>query len=191
MPISMASLKAKTACVHPASCAALASRPCDIPPRAGALWPMGGRLRLGFGPVDSYPSIAFGIELCLTPTTEGGRSTPLLNLPDRRWTYRPNWGLPGMIPPNQSGAPVLAFSRDRVLPGESVHAVIATLVPEMMDHWNLEVEPGVVLPMYEGLRVCGHGTVIWRTNITLPLDEREEQRLLSWLDDPITPLGDV
>jgi len=138
--------------------------------------------------VDSYPAIAFGIELHLTPTAEGGRSTPLLNLPDRRWTYRPSWGLPSMIPPDQSGAPVLAFSRDKVLPGEIVHAVIATLFPEMVTQWDLEVEPGVVLPMYEGARVCGHGTVIWRADITLPLDHREEQRFLRWLDDPAVPL---
>jgi hypothetical protein len=141
--------------------------------------------------VDSYSAIAFGIDLHLTPTAEGGRSTPLLNLPDRRWTYRPNWGLPSMIPPDQSGAPVLAFSRDQVLPGESVHAVIATVFPEMVDQWNLEVEPGVVLPMYEGARVCGHGTVIWRTNITLPMDESEERPFLRWLDDPAAPLGEA
>jgi hypothetical protein len=139
--------------------------------------------------VDSYPAIAFGIELQLTPTAEGGRSEPLLNLADLRWTYRPNWGLPSMIPPEQSGAPVLAFSRDRVLPGESVHAVIVTLFPAMVEQWNLEVEPGVVLPMYEGARVCGHGTVIWRRGITLPLAEHEEQRFLSWLDDPAAALG--
>ena len=63
------------------------------------------------------------------------------------------------------------------------------LVPEMVDKWNREAEPGVVLPMYEGARVCGHGTVIRRTNITLSLDEREEQRFLRWLDDPAAPLG--
>lgn len=120
---------------------------------------------------------------------EGGRSTPLLNLTDRTWVYRPNWGLPSMIPPDQSGAPVLAFSRDRVGPGESAHAVIVTLFPEMVDQWNLEVEPGVVLPMYEGARVCGHGTVLWRDNITLPLDAADEQRFLGWLDDPSMPLG--
>jgi hypothetical protein len=63
------------------------------------------------------------------------------------WTYRPNWGLPSMAPPEQSGAPVLAFSRDVVLPGESVHAVIVTLFPEMVAQWDREVTPGVSLPM--------------------------------------------
>ncbi len=139
--------------------------------------------------VDSYPAIAFGIDLHLTPTAEGGRSTPLLNDADRTWVYRPNWGLPSMIPPDQSGAPVLAFSRDRVGPGESAHAVIVTLFPAMVDQWNLEVEPGVVLPMYEGARVCGHGTVLWREHVTLPLNEADEHRYLSWLDGPTMPLG--
>lgn len=139
--------------------------------------------------MDSFPAIALGIKLHLTPTAEGGRLNPLLNLPGRRWTYRPNWGLPSTTPPDQSGAPVLAFSRDRVLPGESVHAVIATVDPEMVEQSNLEVQPGVVLPMYEGARVCGHGTVIWRKDITLPLDESEERRFLSWLSDPAAPLG--
>jgi hypothetical protein len=38
-----------------------------------------------------------------------------------------------------------------------------TVVPEMVDQWNLELEPRVVLPMYGGPHVRGHGTVIWRT----------------------------
>jgi hypothetical protein len=139
--------------------------------------------------VDSYPAIAFGIDLHLTPTAEGGRSTPLLNLADKTWVYRPNWGLPSMTPPDQSGAPVFAFSRDRFGPGESTHAVIVTLFPEMVDRWNLEVEPGAVLPMYEGARVCGHGTVLWRDHIRLPLVEADEQRFLRWLGDPTLPLS--
>jgi len=139
--------------------------------------------------VDSYPSIAFGLELHVTPTEEGGRTRPLLNVPDQPWTYRPNWGLPSMTPPAQTGAPVLSFSRDEVLPGEKVYAVISPPFPEMVDQWNLEVEPGVVLPMYEGSRVCGHGTIMWRTNVLLPLEEREKQRFLRWLDDPTVPLG--
>ena len=62
-----------------------------------------------------------------------------------------------------------------------------TLFPAMVDEWDREVEPGVVLPMYEGARVCGHGTVLWRASITLPLDESDEQRFLRWLDDPAAP----
>ncbi len=151
--------------------------------------PMSSRGGRYFRRVDSYRAIAFGIDLHLTSATEGGRSTPLLNSADRTWGYRPNWGLPSMTPPDQSGAPVLAFSRDRVGPGESVHAVIVTVLPETVDQWNLEVEPGVVLPMYEGARVCGHGTVLWREHITLPLNEADERRFLGWLSDPTEPLG--
>lgn len=128
--------------------------------------------------------LAFGIDLRLTPTEQGGRSTPLLNVSDGSWVYRPNWGLPSMAPPEQSGAPVLGFSRDRVNPGEQVHAVIVTVFPGMVEQWDLEVTPGVILPMYEGARVCGHGTVLWRSATTLPLPSTEKQRLLSWLSDP-------
>jgi len=146
-------------------------------------------VRYGFR-VDSYPAIALGIDLSLTSTEDGGRSGPLMNISDRLWPYRPNWGLPSMAPTEQSGAPVLAFSRDVVLPGESVHAVIVTLFPDMVARWDLEVVPRVVLPMYEGARVCGHGTVLWRTAITLPLGEPDKQRFLRWLADPAAPLGD-
>lgn len=71
-----------------------------------------------------------------------------------------------MAPPEQSGAPVLAFSRDVVLPEESVHAVIVTLFPEMVVQSDRELTPGASLPMYEGARVCGHGTVIWQLRIS-------------------------
>lgn len=94
-----------------------------------------------------------------------------------------------MVPPDQSGAPVLAFSQDRVNPGGSAYAVIVPLFSEMVDQWNLEVGPGEVLPMYEGPRVCGRGTVLWRENTSVPLNETTEQRYLSWLDDPTMPLA--
>ncbi len=60
----------------------------------------------------------------------------MLNLADKTWVYRPNWGLPSMTPLDQNGALVFAFSRDRVGPGERTHAVIVTLFPEMVDQWN-------------------------------------------------------
>ena len=137
--------------------------------------------------VEPYQAIAFGIDLRLTPTDEGGRSSALLNLADRRWPYRPNWGLPSMVPPDQIGAPVLGFARDEVRPGENVRAVIVTLSPETVEQWKLEVEPGVVLPMYEGARVCGHGTVLWRCDTALPFDQVEEQRFRRWLADSTAP----
>ena len=151
--------------------------------------PISGRGGRYLQRVDSYPAIALGIDLHLTPATEGGRSLPLLNLSDRTSIYRPNWGLPSMTPPEQSGAPVFAFLRDRVGPGESAHAVIVTLFPEMVDQWNLEVEQGVVLPMYEGARVRGYGTVLWREHKTLPLNEAYEHRFFGWLRNPTEPIG--
>jgi hypothetical protein len=48
---------------------------------------------------------------------------------------------------------------------------IVPLFPETVVQWDREVTPGVSLPMYEGARVCGHGTVIWRADMPgSPLD---------------------
>ena len=129
-------------------------------------------------------ALALGLDLTLVGSEEGGRQTPLLNLPDAGWSYRPNWGLPSMTPPDQTGAPVLAFSQPEVAPGDRARAVIITPFPEMVDQWRREVVPGVVLPMYEGSRVCGHGKVMWSVEVRLPLSEREETRLLQWLEQP-------
>jgi hypothetical protein len=68
--------------------------------------------------------------------------------------------------------------------------VIVTVFSEMVAQWNLEVDPGVVLPMYEGPRVCGHATVLWRSNINLPLEEPDERRFTAWLDHPTEPLAE-
>ena len=88
-----------------------------------------------------------------------------------------------MTPPDQTGAPVLAFSRSDVAPGEEVSVVIVPPFPEMVPLWA-EVEPGTELPMYEGVRVCGVGRVLWRSPTELPLPEADEQRFLAWLTAP-------
>lgn len=44
--------------------------------------------------------------------------------------------------------------------------MIVTLFPEMVVQSDRELTPGVSLPMYEGARVCGHGTVIWQLRIS-------------------------
>lgn len=110
-------------------------------------------------------------------------------MPERPFTYRPNWGLPSMTPPDQTGAPVFALSRDEVLPGEQVHAVIVTPFPGMVARWHLEAQPGVILPLYEGARICGHGSVLWSTPITRPLTAEVANRFRRWLSDPTTPWG--
>ena len=128
--------------------------------------------------------LALGVLLELTTSEAGGRRTPILNHPDRLFGYRPNWGLPSMLPPEQTGAPVLGLSRNTVAPGESVHAVIVAAFPEMVPVWDLEAVPGVSLPMYEGPRVCGTGHVLWRVEIGLPPSEEDVNRLRAWLRDP-------
>jgi hypothetical protein len=44
--------------------------------------------------------------------------------------------------------------------------------------------------MYEGARVFGHGTVIWRADILMPVAEHDKQRFLQWRADQAAPLGD-
>src|SRR5690242_11337455 len=119
---------------------------------------------------DDRDTFAFGIELRLTSTDEGGRQTPILGGtdPQYRFRYRPNWGLPGMTPPDQTGAPVFAFSRENIAPGESCRAVIVAFFPVVVPRWAT-VGQGAELPMYEGPRVCGVGRVLWRSATKLPL----------------------
>jgi hypothetical protein len=89
-----------------------------------------------------------------------------------------------MTPPEQTGAPVLAFSRPEVLPGERALAVIMPVFPAITPRWRREVVPGVILPMYEGSRVCGHGRVIWVGETRLPLADEDEARFVHWLEPP-------
>lgn len=97
------------------------------------------------------PTYAFGVLLRLTSTREGGRRIPLAGGWDRehRFNYRPNWGLPGMEPPDQTGAPVLGFDQEQIAPGDSARAVIVAFFPGMVPTWAL-VTPGERLAMYEG-----------------------------------------
>lgn len=122
--------------------------------------------------VDATPTLAVGIDLTLVRTEDGGRAGPVLSVPGKSWSYRPNWGLPSTTPPEQRGAPVLGFSRSEVWPGESARAVIIPLFPEVVPRWRAEVVPGVLLPMYEGGRVCGYGRVLWVGETTRPLPRK-------------------
>jgi hypothetical protein len=106
--------------------------------------------------------VVCGIELALVATEGGGRQAALLGGagPGFEFKYRPNWGLPGMTPPEQSGAMVYGFSRHDIAPGSSCRAVIVQLVPETLE-WQ-QVREGLTLPCYEGNRVVAHGRVLWR-----------------------------
>ena len=123
--------------------------------------------------------------LFLKPTLDGGRKTALAggSGPESRYQYRPNWGLPGMDPPDQTGALVLAFSRTNISPGESVRAVIIPPFPAVMDQWA-EVQPGTRLPMYEGPNVVGVGKVLWVRECDLPLSPRDEATYRAWAEGP-------
>jgi hypothetical protein len=81
------------------------------------------------------PTFAFGVLLRLTSTAEGGRRAPVLggSAAEVRFKYRPDWGLRGMVPPEQAGAPVLGFDRTPVHPGDTVRAVIVPLFPIVVD----------------------------------------------------------
>lgn len=131
------------------------------------------------------PALAFGLLLRLMTTEQGGRRTPLLggSEPSVRFQYRPNWGLPHMGPPEQTGAPVLAFSKKDVRPGETVRVVIVPPYPQMVSEWA-RVDVGDELPMYEGLQVCARGTVRWRRNTRLPIPVDHEERFRAWVIDP-------
>ncbi|QCX26952.1 hypothetical protein [Nocardioides jishulii] len=83
--------------------------------------------------MEAVSTVAIGIDLDLMPSNEGGRQTPLLGgyAAKDRFTYRPNWGLPGWSDGDQTAGPVLGFSRTNVLPGEHVRAI---LLPLFIDH---------------------------------------------------------
>jgi hypothetical protein len=88
-----------------------------------------------------------------------------------------------MTPPDQSGAPVLAFSRENIAPGEDVRLVIVPPFPQMVSEWS-HVQVGDELPMYEGAQVCGHGRILWRRETSLPLTTDDETRFRDWVQGP-------
>ena len=88
-----------------------------------------------------------------------------------------------MQPPDQAGAPVLAFSGRDVEPGQVVRAVIVPLFPDTLEEWA-GVRAGLTLPMYEGSRVCGLGEVLWVRPAGLPLSPADEARFCDWVQGP-------
>ncbi|WP_157537087.1 hypothetical protein [Nocardioides sp. Root190] len=135
--------------------------------------------------MEPLSTLAIGIDLDFVSTAEGGRTTPLLGGadPENRFTYRPNWGLPGWPDGDQTGAPVLGFAKADVEPGESTRAVIVPMFFEQVPAW-LDVQPGDVLRMYEGSRICGRATVRWIEQATWRMPEAEQERFARWLLAP-------
>lgn len=123
--------------------------------------------------METTATYALGVELRLVTTANGGRKTPLAGGLEGRFQYRPNWGLPGMVPPDQTGAAVFGFSRENIAPGEMARAVIVPPFPGMLPEWA-RVEPGTELPMYEGARVCGYGRCgAWTPRCRYPARTRQ------------------
>jgi hypothetical protein len=121
--------------------------------------------------------IALGIDLRLTTREEGGRKRGLGPFDPMSFQYRPNWGFQGLeLPREQEGAPVFSWSQGRVEPGDRVRAVIVPMFPAI---WTT-VDAGTKLTMYEGGRVCGHATVVWRTKTIWPVPEEEYLRFDRW-----------
>ncbi len=120
--------------------------------------------------------IALGIDLRLTTREEGGRKSELRPF-SMSFQYRPNWGFQGLdLPREQVGSPVLSWSQDRVEPGDRVRAVIVPMFPAS---WTT-VDVGTKLTMYEGPRVCGHATVVWRSTTIWPVPKEEYLRFDRW-----------
>lgn len=106
--------------------------------------------------MEPASTVVIGVDLDLVPSSEAGRQTPLLGgyAVKARFTYRPNWGLPGWADGDQTAGPVLGFSDMNVRPGERVRAIVVPLFIDHVPEW-LDVQLGALLRMYEGSRVCG------------------------------------
>lgn len=129
---------------------------------------------------DLSDGLAVGVELYVIPTEEGGRVHPIGGDDYPELAYRPNWGLPEMTPPEQTGAPVLCFAHTPVELGDTVRAVIIPMYPDAVPGWST-LRIGDALPMYEGTRVCGRGTVAWVLAADRPLSDSDREHLYEWV----------
>ncbi len=123
--------------------------------------------------------LAIGVDLTVLTRAEGGRRNPIGGDGYTPCGYRPNWGLPGMTPPAQTGGPVQCFGHHPVLLGDTLRAVLIPMFPDEVPGWH-DLRGGEVLPMYEGSRVCGRATVLWIRAVTLPLPEPDAARFAEW-----------
>ena len=137
--------------------------------------------------IDGVPWPVFGIDLTLRSTETGGRSKPLGAVPYKRYQYRPNWTLPSMTFPDQTGAPVLCFGSLPLFPGGTSRAVIVPLVDLSLPLWN-EVLVGDEIILCEGARDCGSATVVWIVISERPLPLEHESSFCEWAEGgPVPP----
>lgn len=127
-------------------------------------------------------TLAIGVDLHFVSTAEGGRATPLPggSKPDSRFTYRPNWGLPGWPDGEQSGAPVLGFSAENIQPGEDVRAILVPVFADRVPAW-WQLKKGDELRMYEGSRICGRAVVQWIESANWHMSQEDQERVGRWL----------
>ncbi|ONI68027.1 hypothetical protein BWI15_33780 [Kribbella sp. ALI-6-A] len=132
--------------------------------------------------MEAVGTFAIGVDLRFVSTADGGRATPLRggSAPEHRFSYRPNWGLPGWGDGEQTAGPVLGFSAVDIQPGDTVRAVLVPTIPDHLAGWRA-VRPGDVLRMYEGPRICGFGTVAWVEPATWPMPADEREHFTGWL----------
>jgi translation elongation factor EF-Tu-like GTPase len=95
--------------------------------------------------------------LTLRRTDEGGRKSGIYG------DYRPNWSVGSPDPGQQSGAPVVIDSAERVEPGESAQV---RLFPIWAEFWA-DVNVGTELFAFEGVRLVGRAVV---TDVVAPAD---------------------
>ena len=124
--------------------------------------------------------LALGLTLRLTPTAEGGRHKSVWGHdPYKPYSYRPNWGLPGMTGIEQAGAMVLSLGSVPFAPGDTTKAVIVPFASGSLFLWQ-QVKPGDDLRMFEGARICGTAVVEWVAPIERPLAQEDATRFTSW-----------
>jgi hypothetical protein len=138
--------------------------------------------------MEAVSTLAIGVELRFVSSGEGGRQTTLRGgfAPEHRFTYRPNWGLPGWGDGEQTAGPVLGFSEADIQPGDAVRAVLVPTIPDHLPGWR-KVQAGELLRMYEGPRVCGLGTVAWIEPASWPMPAGEQEQFSGWLNGESGP----
>lgn len=98
-------------------------------------------------------------QLTLTPTSAGGRSTPILT------DYRPDWHLgtcSASGEPVLTGATVALEDARSIAPGGSG---LVRLHPRFSEAWRA-LQPGAEITMHEGSRMVGQATVLRVTLMT-------------------------
>lgn len=131
--------------------------------------------------MDPVRTFAFGVDLQLARTDEGGRLTALPGgFDDPHFQYRPNWGLPGWEAGEQTAGPIFGFTHTDLSLGSTTRAVLVALFPDHVAGWAQVVE-GDVLRMYEGSKVCGFASVRWAKQATWPATDVEVAAYRSWL----------